>query len=180
MSQRGLTSYSSFAMAAVSGGGDAQRGGVLEKVALDRRRVGVGGVRQSAECRGGRERASTYGVRGRWSGCLLPRQSNRGDSCGRCAKSQTALARSPLSAALSTKYSSWSSPNTAHRGDHRLNSTVSLSESSNSNRPPAVRVRVRARTDCSRVRYIHASAEHCSFCMLWPINSSQLSVTATL
>jgi hypothetical protein len=111
ISHRGLTSYSSFAMAAVSGGGDAQRGGVLEKVALDRRGAGVGGVRQSAECRAGRERASTYVVRGRWSGCLLPRQSNRGDSCGRCAKSRTALAPSPLSAAL--VYSSWSSLNTA-------------------------------------------------------------------
>lgn len=66
MSHGGLTSYSSFAMAAVSGGGGAQRGGVLEEVALDRRRVGVdvGWVRQSAECRAGRERASTKCVDG--------------------------------------------------------------------------------------------------------------------
>lgn len=155
MSRR-LTSYSSFAMAAVSGGGDAQRGGVLEKAALDRRRVGVGGVRQSAECRGGRERASTYVVRGRWSGCLLPRQSNRGDSCGRCAKSKTALAWSPL-VPLYLLHLELS--NTAHRGDHLLNSIVSLSESTNSDRPPAVRAR--ARIVCSRVRYIDASAEHC-------------------
>jgi len=173
MSRR-LTSYSSFAMAAVSGGGDAQRGGVLEKAALDRRRVGVGGVRQSAECRGGRERASTYVVRGRWSGCLLPRQSNRGDSCGRCAKSQTALAPSPLSAAL--VYSSWSSPNTAtRRSPSQLDCLVSLCE--NSDRSPAARARV----GCSCVRHFHAtSAEHCRLCMLWPINGSLLGVTVVL
>ena len=75
MSHRGLTSYSSFAMAAVSGGGGAQRGGVLEEVALGRRRagVGVGGVRQSAECRAGRERAS----RSAWTVVWLPPASTK-------------------------------------------------------------------------------------------------------